>query len=82
MVSPACSGAFRRMSAEARTQHRLPSKKPQAFARLGLFRRGETGKPYLLVRVPTTSTSTRRFLARPSLVPLSATGWPSPLPSV
>src|SRR5690606_36638179 len=33
-------------------------------------------------RVPTTSTSTRRFFARPSRVVLSATGWPSPLPSV
>lgn len=57
-------------------------KKPRAFARQGLFRQDEPGKSYLLVRVPTTSTSTRRFLARPSLVALSATGWPSPLPSV
>ena len=35
-----------------------------------------------LARVPTTSISTRRFLARPSLVLLSATGCFSPLPSV
>ena len=35
-----------------------------------------------LARVPTTSISTRRFLALPSLVLLSATGCFSPLPSV
>ena len=35
-----------------------------------------------LARVPTTSTSTRRFLARPSAVLLSAAGCFSPLPSV
>ncbi|MEO7577508.1 MAG: hypothetical protein ABIT83_07825 [Massilia sp.] len=44
------------------------------------------GKPgavdYFTVRVPTTSTVTRRFLARPSALALSATGWLSPLPSV
>ena len=34
------------------------------------------------LREPTTSISTRRFLARPSLVLLSATGCFSPLPSV
>ena len=32
--------------------------------------------------VPTTSTVTRRFLARPAAVVLSATGCVSPLPSV
>ena len=32
--------------------------------------------------VPTTSTSTRRFFARPSRVVLLATGWLSPLPSM
>jgi hypothetical protein len=35
-----------------------------------------------LARVPTTSTSTRRFFARPARVALSATGWVKPLPSV
>ena len=34
------------------------------------------------LRVPTTSTSTRRFFARPARVALSATAWVSPLPSV
>ena len=42
---------------------------------------GRTFSNYLL-RVPTTSTSTRRFLARPAAVLLSATGCFSPLPSV
>ena len=37
---------------------------------------------YQFLRAPTTSISTRRFLARPSLVLLSATGCFSPLPSV
>lgn len=34
------------------------------------------------LRVPTTSTSTRRFLARPARVEFVATGLASPLPSV
>ena len=34
------------------------------------------------MRVPTTSISTRRFLARPAAVLLSATGCDLPLPSV
>jgi hypothetical protein len=47
---------------------------------------GESGalrrRLHFLARVPTTSISTRRFLARPSAVLLSATGCFSPLPSV
>ncbi len=42
----------------------------------------EQSEDYLEARVPTTSISTRRFFARPSLVLLSATGCFSPLPSV
>jgi hypothetical protein len=53
-------------------------KKPR---RGGVFLRNDS-IDHLLARVPTTSISTRRFLARPSLVLLSATGCFSPLPSV
>ena len=56
--------------------------KPQALSRLGLCVIDAIGKIDQLARVPTTSTSTRRFLARPSRVALSATGWVKPLPSV
>ena len=49
-------------------------------------RRGLISDPkargHFLARVPTTSISTRRFFALPSLVLLSATGCFSPLPSV
>jgi len=56
---------------------KLQSKKP---AEAGFLQK--PGFDYLTLRVPTTSISTRRFLARPSAVLLSATGCFSPLPSV
>ena len=55
------------------------NEKAPALSRRG-FRNQRRVEVYL--RVPTTSTSTRRFLARPSRVALSATGWVKPLPSV
>ena len=57
-------------------------KKPHVLSHMGPCVRNAAKETYLPARVPTTSTSTRRFLARPSRVPLSATGWDSPLPSV
>lgn len=54
------------------------SKKPRRLPRRGLRRAGLNQS----LRVPTTSISTRRFFARPSVVLLSATGCFSPLPSV
>ena len=59
-----------------------PIKKPRCCGALLSARRLMVDASSDYLRVPTTSISTRRFLARPSLVLLSATGCNSPLPSV
>mmetsp|Transcript_70446 Transcript_70446/g.165985 ORF Transcript_70446/g.165985 Transcript_70446/m.165985 type:complete len:339 (+) Transcript_70446:1508-2524(+) len=59
----------------------LKMKKPRRRAGGALRTAPEGARAYLL-RVPTTSISVRRFLARPSPVLLSATGCLAPLPSV
>src|SRR3990167_7519624 len=79
--SPACAFAGQAQAIRKKPHSSLSErsmgledvKKPHALSRMGLGVRSAASGAYLPERVPTTSTSTRRFLARPSRVALSAT---------
>ena len=70
----------RRNIPQAKIHRHSETKKAPTLSRRGFSEIDPVIEVYL--RVPTTSTSTRRFFARPARVALSATAWVSPLPSV